>query len=169
MFSPNMYTYGHGTSSRQYRAYGYGSGYRNRYHGGRGYGRSQANNRVIVGRLRSVHASLARLDHDYKGHRVRSMHAIAMAIRQLSHGSRAYRGMGSSARMNNGLAMRGGRGNVMRMSQAQSDARMGQALRNLQGIHMQLASQGRYSTGHARARGHVQRAMHELSTALAIR
>jgi hypothetical protein len=46
---------------------------------------------------------------------------------------------------------------------------MGQALRTLQGIHMQLSSQGYGTTGHARARGHVQRAIHELNTALAIR
>ena len=58
------------------------------------YGRSQGNNRAIVSRLRSVHSSLARLDHDYNGHRVRAMHSISMAIRQLSHRSMVYSGVG---------------------------------------------------------------------------
>jgi hypothetical protein len=34
---------------------------------------------------------------------------------------------------------------------------------------MQLASQGSNTTGHARARGHVQRAVNHLNTALSIR
>jgi hypothetical protein len=175
--SPNHYTYGTGTNARRYRAYGYGHGYRNRSNAWRsGYGRSQGQNRAIVSRLRSVHASLARLDHDYRGHRVRAMHAISMAIRQLSHRSMVYGNTGFAAGMNNGLGMarrRGGVGAGARrpqpMSQAQSDARMNHALRTLQGINMQLTNQGYNTTGHARARGHVQRAIHELNTALSIR
>ena len=114
--SPNSYTYGLGAGARSYQAYGYGRGYRNRSYGGRyGYGRSQGNNRAIVARLRSVHASLARIDHDYQGHRVRAMHAISMAIRQLSHRSMVYSNTGFSSRMNNGQAMgmrQGGLGGV---------------------------------------------------------
>ena len=103
--APSTYTYGYGSGARSYRAYGYGNGYRNRRYGaGYGYGRSQGNNRAVVGRLRSVHASLARIDHDYQGHRVRAMHAISMAIRQLSHRSMVYSGTGFSG-MNNGRAM----------------------------------------------------------------
>jgi phage-related tail protein len=108
------------------------------------------------------------------------MHAITMAIRQLSHRSMSYNGMRNSSGMNNGgaVGMRQGAGGAgagagalqpQRMSQAQSDNRMGQALRRLQGINMQLASQGSYTNGHARARGHVQQAMHELNFALSIR
>jgi hypothetical protein len=185
--SPYNYTYGVGSSARRYRAYGYGRGYRNRYYGGRyGYGRSQGYNRAIVARLRSVHATLARIDHDYQGHRVRAMHQTAMAIRQLTHRSMVYSGMGFGQNMNNALAMgmgvglrrgagRAGAGlgaGVRRkphMTQAQSDARMSQAMRNLQGVHMQLTSQGSVSGGHARARGHVQQAIRELNVALAIR
>ena len=55
------------------------------------------------------------------------------------------------------------------MTQAQSDARMSQALRTLQGISMQLSNQGSGTMGHARASGHVQQAIHELNTALSIR
>jgi hypothetical protein len=181
---PYTYTYNNGTGSRPYRAYGYGRGYRNRYYGRRyGYGRSQGYNRAIVGRLRSVHRNLARIDHDYQGHRVKAMHAVAMAIRQLSHRSMVYRGVGFAQGMNNGLAvgMRRGvnglnanlagarRPQPQRIPQAQSDARMNQALRTLQGVHMQLSTQGSNTYGHARARGHVQHAIRELNIALAIR
>ena len=55
------------------------------------------------------------------------------------------------------------------MSQAQSDARMGQSLRTLQGVNMQLTSQGSNTSGHARARGHVLAAIRDLNTALSIR
>jgi hypothetical protein len=175
------YTYGYGPGASRYRAYGYGRGYRNRYYGGGyGYGRWQGNNRAIVARLRSVHASLARLDHDYLGHRVRAMHAISMAIRQLSHRSMVYSGVGFAPRLNNlagaGMGM-GGRRSVLggagrggpRLPQAVSDARMSQALRNLQGIGMQLANQGNQSMGHGRALGHIHWAIRELNVALSIR
>jgi hypothetical protein len=55
------------------------------------------------------------------------------------------------------------------MLQGQSDARMSQSLRTLQGVNMQLSSQGTRTMGHARAQGHVQHAIRELNTALAIR
>jgi hypothetical protein len=178
--SPSTYTYGSGNGARNYRAYGYGNGYRNRrYGGGYGYGRSQGNNRAVVARLRSVHASLATNNHDYQGHRVRAMQAVSMAIRQLSHRSMIASGAGFSG-MNTGRAMgmrqQGGAGagggmggrRGQPMSQAQSDARMSRDLRTLQGINMQLASQGN-TTGHARASGHVQQAMHEINFALSIR
>jgi hypothetical protein len=189
---PNTYTYGYGNGARRYHAYGYGNGYRNRrYGGGYGYGRSQGNNRAVVSRLRSVHASLARIDHDYQGHRVRAMHSVSMAIRQLSHRSMSYGGMDVSSGMNNGrgMGMRqgGGGANAMGMrqggggannagargrqpmTQAQSDARMSQDLRVLQGINMQINSQGNNTSGHGRASGHIQRAIHELNIALSIR
>jgi hypothetical protein len=175
--SPYTYTYGYGNGARSYWAYGYGNGYRNHRYGGRyGYGRSQGNNRAIVARLRSVHASLARIDHDYQGHRIRAMHAISMAIRQLSHRSMVYSGVGFAPGISNGRAMGmrqgaagAGAGRRQPMTQAQSDARMSQDLRNLQGINMQLSTQGYNTSGHARASGHVQRAIQELRIALSIR
>jgi hypothetical protein len=117
-----------------------------------------------------------RIDHDYGGHRARAVHAITMAIRQLSHRSMIYRGTGfsSAGGGGQGIGMRqrglgaNGRGGGQRMSQAQSDARMSQSLRVLQGINMQLASHGN-TMGHARASGHVQLAIQELNTALSIR
>jgi hypothetical protein len=192
--SPYHYTYGTGNGARAYRPYGYGSGYRNRSYGrGYGYGRSQGYNRALVGRLRSVHSSLARIDHDYQGHRVRAMHAVSMAIRQLTHQSMVYNGVGfggmnngqgmgmnngQGMRMNNGqgMGMRqaglgagGRRSQLTNMTQAQSDARMSQALRTLQGVNMQLNSQGTNTSGHAWVGGHIQRAIQELNIALSIR
>jgi len=181
---PTTYTYGSGTNAQGYRAYGYGRGYRNRYYGNRyGYGRSQGNNRAIIARLRAVQMSLARVNHDYQGHRARAMHQITMAIRQLSHRSMIYGGgAGFAPGMNNGQAMgmRGGGGGLggggvggrrggQLMNQAQSDAVMSQSLRTLQGIGMQLTTQGSNTMGHGRASGHVQMAIRELNTALSIR
>ena len=62
----------------------------------------------------------------------------------------------------------GGRGGQA-MPQAQSDARMSQDLRTLQGIGMQLGNQGSGMMGHARALGHVHQAVQELNVALSIR
>ena len=175
--SPYSYTYGSGANARHYRAYGYGRGYRNRYNGsGHGYGRSQGNTRAIVSRLRSVHSSLARINQSYQGHRTRAMHSISLAIRQLSHRSMIYRNTGFASNMNNGRGL-GNRqvglgANTRRtqpLTQAQADGRMSQHLRTLQGINMQLSSQGTNTTSHARARGHVQMALRELNTALSIR
>ncbi len=106
------------------------------------------------------------------------MQQVSMAIRQLSHRSMYYRGMGYNSGMNNGQGMgmrrmgsggAGGGRHGMRMSQAQSDARMSQALRTLQGVGMQLNNQGNSTMGHGRASGHIQYAIHELNVALSVR
>jgi hypothetical protein len=184
--TPGSYAYGSGSNARRYTANGYGQGYRNRS-SSRGYGRSQGNARALVSRLRSVHTSLARLDHDYRGHRVNAMHAISSAIRSLSHRSSSMVANGNMNRMNgnnlNGNNLNGNNGrnrNVAnnnnngqrnRMTQAQSDARMSQALRTTQGIHMQMVNQGSNSSSSGRtvAHRHVLRAINEMHTALAAR
>ncbi len=185
-----------GTSTRPastYAPYGYRGGYRrnrgnsygSRYSGRRSYGygnrnyQSQQFNRMLSQQLRSAHRSLARLDRDYQGHRSRAMRNISMAVRQLSGGSNYYRGnagmmnngMANNGMANNGMRNRGGMNRNMggmRMSQAQSDARMGRALRMLQNVNMELTNRG-YSTRHARSRAYVQRGMQELNTGLMIR
>jgi hypothetical protein len=177
--SSNSYAYGTGNRARQYHAYGYGHGYRNRS-GGAGYGRSQGASRAIVSRLRSVHSTLARLDHHYQGHRVKAMHSISMAIRQLSHRSMVYNGSGVSSvgttgrngalgnGNRNGIGNNGNRRTTL-LTRAQSDSRMSHALRTTQGIHRQLSNQGQFSQGHSRARTHVAHAIREMNTALTIR
>ena len=189
-FAGNAYTYGSGSGARPYRAYGYGSGYRNRYYGRRyGYGRSQGNNRAIVSRLRSAQMQLARIDHDYQGHRVRAMHQVSMAIRQLSHRSMIYSGVGFAPGMNNRMGMgmgmgrggmggraglgnaggNGGRGGAGRMTQAQSDARMSHSLRTLAGSEHAARQSVERDERACAARGHVMQAVRELNVALSIR
>jgi hypothetical protein len=104
------------------------------------------------------------------------MHSISMAIRSLSHQSMIYRGVGFAPRANIGMGMGvrrsvlgGGAGRQMTTTQAQSDAMMSHAIRALQGIGMQLGSNGSGGMGNARAQGHVQGAIHELNVALSIR
>ena len=176
--TPNTYTYGTGRSSRTYHAYGYGKGSRNRSHGGRS-NRSQNDTRALVSRLRSVHQGLSQLDHDYRGHRVTAMHSISNAIRQLSHRSTSSSSARSSRLVANGNPAQprnvarnnNGARPVVRLTQAQSDSRMSQALRTTQGIQMQMsASQGTTrSSGRQQARTHVARATRELHTALTLR
>jgi hypothetical protein len=211
--SLGTYRYGTGNNARHYQASGYGRGYRNHYSGGRsGYGRSQSNTRGLVSRLRSVHRTLARIDHDYRGHRVQAMHSISSAIRSLSHrgrssnmngmsngrnnllgmganrqngvnglnGNLGVNGLNGNARANglNGNARANGlNGNVgangrrtnQHLTQAQSDARMSQALRTTQGIAMQMSNQGTSSSSHGRVLGHLHQAIHHMNTALAVR
>jgi hypothetical protein len=140
-----------------YRGYSYGRRYNtNRYNG------------AIISRLRSAHATLARSDHDYRGHRVRAMHAIRSAIRQLGHSSRGRFGYASRGFTNrNGVANRARMGKG-RLSQAQSDALMRRALGTLQLVHSHMTSQGGTSR-HARAAGYVQRAGQEITVGLSIR
>ena len=111
------------------------------------------------------------------------MHSISSAIRQLSHRSTNLGGNGTSNRMNanNGLNANNGRNLAAgrnganngagraRMTQAQSDTRLGQALRTTQGIHMQMSNQNSYSSSLHVAHRHVARAMNEMHTALTTR
>ena len=183
---PSAYTYGNGRGARSYRAYSYGSGYRNRSYGrGYGYGRSQGLNRGVIAGLVSARSTLTRVAHNYQGHRVRAMNAISMAIRQLSHQSMRYNGMGLSSGVNNGgvVGMRQGAGAERpacdrARSRSASTPRDdpgpirqpdGPSSATLAGGQHAARSQGSYSNGHSRARGHVQQAMHELNVALSIR
>ena len=116
----------------------YAMPYRGAYRGNR-YAGTNRYNRAIISKLRSAHSTLARIDHDYQGHRVRAMHSIRSAIRQWSHSSsrRSY-GYRSSGIRTNRAGTGTGTGRRGRMSQAQSDSRMRRALGILQmvGSHM---------------------------------
>jgi hypothetical protein len=189
--TPSTYAYRTGNSTRNYRPSGYGRGYRNNYNGNnRNYGRSQSNDRSLVARLRSVHTTLVRITHDYRGHRTRAAHQISLAIRHLSHGSMYSNNSGFSGRSSglmtgvngtqnlngqNGTRRqnvnRNGNGNGQRgqLTPAQSDSRMAQALRTTQGVSMQLSQQSQSYSSHRLAHGRLQRAMHEMNLALATR
>jgi hypothetical protein len=196
---PTTYAYRSGNTTRNYRPSGYGRGYRNRYYGNsRNYGRSQSNDRSLVARLHSVHTSLTRLAHDYRGHRSRAAHHITLAIRHLSHSSMYSNSrtimsqnntlMGGvnglqnvnitngNRRQNfngntNGIATGNLNGNGLqgRTNQAQSDQRMAQALRTTQGVSMQLTHQSQNYNSHRMAQIRLRRAMHEMNLALATR
>ena len=163
--------YGNRAGVRRSRGYGYS----------RRYAVANQNTRAVVQRLRSTHSSLARLDHDYQGHRVRAMRSIQRAIRQLSHtsmnGRNGYANRGGVNGVNGvnnrngvnglnrgGLAARGNRP----IPQAQSDARMRRAGQTLQAVNMQL-SRNSGTSSHAYARRYVQTAMREIGVALQVR
>jgi hypothetical protein len=164
------------------------------YSYGNRYAMANQNIRSIVTRLRQTHATLARIDHTYQGHRVQAMHAISRAVQQLTHrgsttsgmNAMGTNGMGANAmganamganamganaqglRNRAGAGVRVGAARTQPMTQAQSDAHMQRALRNLQGVHTQLTAQGS-TANHVRARGSVQRALRELNVALNVR
>jgi hypothetical protein len=167
------------------RRYG-GYNYRPRYYAsGRRYTGSSTSraDRMVISRLRSAHANLARLDHDYQGHRVQAMHHISMAIRQLSHRSMMSQGNGFSARMTgmqrNGNVNGNRNGNGMRLSQAQSDSRLRHSLLMVTGAGQMLSQQSNATnasyvssganTGRYRAYGYIHMAANELNTALTVR
>ena len=151
--------YAHRAGVRRTRGYGYS----------RRYAASNQNTRAVVQRLRSTNASLARLDHDYQGHRVRAMRSIQQAIRQLAHTSTtsrrgfANRG-GANGRNRAGLAAN----RPQPLPQAQSDARMRRAGQTLQGVNVQL-TRNTNTPSHTYARRHVQTAMREIGVALRVR
>ncbi len=97
------------------------------------------------------------------------MHSISLAIRSLSHRSMVYRGTGFSNNRNLSLNNNNRNTHRPRLTQAQSDARMNQAMRTTQGIYQQINQQGSYTTSHARARGHIRTAINHMGTALSIR
>jgi hypothetical protein len=171
----NAYRYRPRTSA--YRGYSYG----NRYATG------NRNIQSLVTRLRATHRSLAQINHDYQGHRVRAMRAVGTAIRQLTNrssstvafnnnlnglGANNLNGLGANnlngLRARNGAALGGGVAGGQMLPQAQSDARMKRALSTLRGVHTQLTRQG-YTANHARARSSVQNAMRELNIGLTVR
>jgi len=139
-------------------------------HGNR-YASGSANASLVVRRLRATHATLARVNRDYQGHRVRAMVSIAQAIRQLEHRSGGSRGMALAmpivARRNKGA----GNGRPA-MSQAQADSLVKRSLQSLKSIdrQMTIATNGLMAgSTQGRARGSIRRAIRELDVALSVR
>jgi hypothetical protein len=131
----------------------------------------QQGQQKIAMELRGTKLILERADHDYKGHRARAVAAIDVALRSMGQhvgnngaGNGMSNGAGAGRRAGGGNRVNG---NAMREPQAKSDAQLRTALHRLSTIHSQLGSMpnGR----HAQTGAAVQRAMHELNTALAIR
>jgi hypothetical protein len=141
------------------------------YSSGRRYASNSGNNRAIIQRLRSTHASLSRINREYQGHRVKAMHAIGQAIRQLEHRSGGTGGAGFAAPVHAFQNRnRAGAGGAQAMSQAQSDARMQQARRTLQSVHQHLTNNvTTVSYARVRSSGSVRRAIQELNLAMRVR
>jgi hypothetical protein len=161
------------TPGRSRRYWGYSSGNRR---GAYRTSSSQAQrfNQMVIGQLRTAQAHLVRVNHDYRGHRSRAVHHVGMAIRQLSHRSTMYQGVGYSPRLAGRGAGRGmGNGGARVMSQTQSDARMRHAYYRLQGAGQMLAQGTNNTTGinssRSRAFGYVQMAMREVNMGLTVR
>jgi hypothetical protein len=157
----------HRSYARGRMPYRYGSSY-----GRRNYGLNRYAG-ALASRLRSAHATLARADHDYKGHRVQAMRAVRSAIRQLGHSSRRGYGAGMAglpgrANRNNAGVRRVGQAQGRPLSQAQSDALMRHARGTLSLVSSHMAGQGGTArTG--RAFGYVNRAIRHINMALTVR
>jgi hypothetical protein len=140
---------------------------------GNRYATSSAANRSIIQRLRSAHSTLARVSHDYRGHRVKAMGAITQAIRHLEHRSSASRRMAfamPALAARNGVGAGAGGVKAAPMSKAQADSRVRRSLSTLQSVDQHLAGLASLgSVTHTRARGSVQRAMRELNLGLSVR
>ncbi len=117
----------------------------------------------LVGELRATNALLAQANHDYQGHRVRAMEHIQHAIRALT-GAKQGAGKGAAVKKPKAAGSAGGK---VKEPQAKSDAQLRQAYQNLVAIRQQLAGQTHPRA--VKAGGHVQNAISELETALAVR
>ena len=109
---------------------------------------------------------LARLDHDYQGHRVRAMHAINTAVRSISHTSIAN----TNGRGLTGLASGNGQAIARNQpkTQAKSDAQVRRAAQALRSVNLQLTNGGTMPS-QSRASGSVRLAIRELTVALRVR
>jgi len=158
-----------GLTNPKYMATGRYSPYR-RGPGGRSNGQ---NNGQLLSALHSTMARLNQADHDYQGHRARAVHELGQAIHTLQPPSRMT-GMANPgpARLAGGNGNRAGvgKGQGQRMPQAQSDQHLQAARQTLMTIQTRMSAGGMgASAAHQRVGGHVQRAVQELNTALAIR
>jgi hypothetical protein len=109
-----------------------------------------------ISTLRSINASLAQADHDYKGHRVAAMKKVHAAVAALRNGVKGTKKSGSGVKSGSGG-----------LSQEQSDAILKQAMQQLNTLQSQLASST--DTRATTAAAHLKLAASELQTALNIK
>jgi hypothetical protein len=126
----------------------------------------QATNAAAVTALHQVEALLASAIHDYDGHRAKAAHLVRQAIHELhphhATGTKTGQGKNNVPAKGNKPNNNGNNGNANQQTQAQSDAKLQQAMQALNTIQGQLA--------HApKAAAHVQTAVKELTTALQIK
>jgi hypothetical protein len=114
----------------------------------------RASDQSIISLLRTTHTRLKEADHDYQGHRVKSMEHISGALRDL----------GSSTPLGNVSLV--SEGNV---PQSRSDEILRNALFQLKNTETSLGTGADRTERHHRARSAVAHAITELETALRIR
>ena len=107
-------------------------------------------NAALIKTLKQAHYLLAHADKDYDGHRAKAAEAVHKALKDLGcHHKKAKPGSTHSSHAK------------MHEPQANSDAQLKQALQLLQGVQ--------FAGSHPKAAGHVQHAIREINTALAIK
>jgi hypothetical protein len=114
----------------------------------------RASDQSIISLLRTTHTRLKEADHDYGGHRVKSMEHITGALRDL--GSSTPLGSVSPASAGN-------------LAQSRSDEILRDALFQLRNTETSLGSGTDRAERHHRARSAVAHAISELETALRVR
>jgi hypothetical protein len=114
----------------------------------------RASDQSIISLLRTTHSRLTEADHDYEGHRVKSMEHIAGALRDL--GSSTPVGSVSLASAGN-------------LAQSRSDEILRNALFQLRNTETSLGTGNDRAERHHRARSAVAHAISELETALRVR
>ena len=111
------------------------------------------NNQAIIGLLKNAYAKMSRADHDYGGHRVRSMEHVASALHHLG---------ASSAPTGNPSWSPGN------LPQSQSDQLLQEAKLHLRQVESTLSTGNNTFSNHHNARASVAAAIHELHVALNI-
>ncbi len=124
----------------------------------------------IVGQLKSARALLSQADHDYQGHRAKAVHEISKAIHALQGSgvksplTPQQKAAVLAARQAKAAAKQAGAAaKPMREPQALSDGQLRTALNTLVQVSVQLG------TAKPNVRAHVDVAIGELKTALAIK
>ncbi len=115
---------------------------------------STSGNSELVTALHQAKTLLDTAIHDYDGHRAKAVGEIHHAIHELS--PHHHKATHSNAKPANETTTPG-------ETQAQSDARLKQSLQILSGL------QGQMPKHHAKATGHVEKAIEELNVALKIK
>jgi hypothetical protein len=113
----------------------------------------QGSNQAAINLLKNAHAKMSRADHDYSGHRVRSMEHVTIALQHLG---------ATSAVAGNGYSSQGN------LPQAQSDQLLREAEFHLRNVLNTIGTGRNTLSSHHDARASVDAAIRELHVALRI-
>jgi hypothetical protein len=113
----------------------------------------QGSNQLEINHLKNAQSKMSRADHDYAGHRVRSMEHVSSALAHLG---------ASSGFMGNMYSSQGN------LPQAQSDQLLRDAEFHLKNVLNTIGTGNNTLTHHHNARASVEAAIHELHVALKI-